>query len=102
MSDIEVTRDEAGDRFVITVDGEQAGLAAYELHEGVIVFTHTEIDDSHEGEGLGGRLVRAALDTARDEGLAVHPRCAFVRSWIDRHDDYRALVPEADRARFDL
>ena len=89
-------------RFEITADGTPAGFAAYRLRDGLITFTHTEIDDAFEGRGLGGRLVRAALDAARDRGLAVHPACPFVWSWIAKHPDYRDLVPESDRPRYDL
>jgi uncharacterized protein len=83
-------------RFEIRIDGRRAGLAAFRLGPGEITFTHTEIDDAFAGQGLGGVLVRAALDSARDRGLVVLPDCPFVRSWIAKHRDYLDLVP-ADR-----
>ena len=89
-------------RFEIVVDGERAGLAGYRTAPGRITFTHTEIDDAFEGRGLGSTLVRAALDTARERGLAVRPECPFVRSYIARHPDYVDLVPEDERERFAL
>ena len=89
-------------RFEIVVDGERAGLAGYRAAPGRITFTHTEIDDAFEGRGLGSTLVRAALDTARERGLAVRPECPFVRSYIARHPDYVDLVPEDERERFAL
>ncbi|HZG92381.1 MAG TPA: GNAT family N-acetyltransferase [Pseudonocardia sp.] len=79
-------------RFEVLVDGERAGLAAYRLRADRIVFLHTEIDDAHEGRGLGGVLVRAALDSARERGLRVVPICPFVKGWIERHPDYADLV----------
>ena len=55
-------------RFEIHVDGRMAGFAQYRTKDpGLLVFTHTEIDDAFEGRGLGSTLVRAALDTARRE-----------------------------------
>jgi predicted GNAT family acetyltransferase len=89
-------------RFEIHVDGKPAGLAVYRFNSGTITFLHTEIDDAHEGQGLGGTLVREALDTARARGLAVLPECPFVRGWIQRHDDYADLVPADQRERFGL
>jgi predicted GNAT family acetyltransferase len=53
-----------------------------------LVFTHTEVDPDHEGEGVGSTLVRGALDDARRRGMPVVPRCPFVRAWIERHPDY--------------
>jgi predicted GNAT family acetyltransferase len=89
-------------RFEIHVDGKLAGFATYRIAPGVITFTHTEIDEAYGGRGLGGTLVRAALDTARARRLGVLPECPFVRRWISRHPDYVDLVPEDERARFDL
>ena len=79
-------------RFVITVDGEPAGLAEYVHRGGRWVFTHTEIDPSHEGEGLGSVLARAALDHVAAAGEQVVPLCPFIKGWIERHPDYDRLV----------
>ena len=89
-------------RFEIEVDGAVLGFAEYRRRPGVITFIHTEIDPAHEGEGLGTLLVKAALDTARAEGLAVLPYCPFVRGFIDRHREYLDLVPVKRRATFAL
>ncbi|GHD28439.1 GNAT family N-acetyltransferase [Nocardiopsis kunsanensis] len=79
-------------RYEITSDGEPAGHAEYTVTDGLITFTHTEIDPSFEGQGLGGRLVREALDDVRGRGLKVLPMCPFVKGWIERHPDYIDLV----------
>jgi predicted GNAT family acetyltransferase len=99
---VEVTNDETGERFVVTVDGAEAGLAAYRTKPGLRVFTHTEIDDDYEGQGLGSKLVAAALDATRADGLSVEPTCPFVRGYIERHAEYLDLVPEALRGRYGL
>jgi predicted GNAT family acetyltransferase len=89
-------------QFEIAVDGRPAGFAAYQRLGKVTALTHTEVDDSFEGQGLGGRLVSFALDSAREAGLDVLPYCPFVRSYIERHPAYLDLVPEGRRAEFDL
>jgi predicted GNAT family acetyltransferase len=91
-------------RFEIHADGRLAGFAEYRVKDpGLIVFTHTEIDDAFEGRGLGSTLVRAALDAARTRGRAVRPDCPFVRGYIARHPDaYLDLVPEELRPRLGL
>lgn len=73
------------------VDGGRA-VAAYQLEGDRIVFTHTLVPPELEGRGIGSRLVRFALDSARDRGLRVVPQCAFVRAWIERHPEYRDLL----------
>ncbi|CAG6397198.1 N-acetyltransferase [Streptomyces cocklensis] len=79
---------------------QRAGFAEYHLYGNEIAFIHTEVDPRFGGRGLGGILVRGALDAARDRGLEVLPFCPFVRGWIGRHPEYRELVPEGQRARF--
>ena len=79
-------------RYEITADGEVAGFAEYILTDELVTFTHTEIDPAFEGRGLGGALVRAALDDVRSRGLTVLPLCPFVKGWIQRHRDYADLV----------
>jgi predicted GNAT family acetyltransferase len=89
-------------RYEITADGEVAGFTVYEMRPGVIAFMHTEIRDEYGGHGLGSILVRCTLDDVRTRGLAVLPYCPFVRSWLERHDDYVDLVPAGQRAQFGL
>lgn len=73
-------------------DGEAVlGFAAYQKTDALIVFTHTEIDPSREGQGIGGQLVRGALDDVRTLGLPVLPVCPFVQGWMARHLDYADL-----------
>ena len=89
-------------RFEIHVDGALAGFTQYRLARDTISFTHTEVDDAYAGQGLAKILVTQALDAARDTGLRVLPFCPYVRRFISRHRDYVDLVPEDQRARFDL
>jgi uncharacterized protein len=88
------------ERYEATTGGEVAGFSRYERGEpdedgrgeAPFVFTHTEVDEAYEGQGVGGTLVRGALDDVRRRGAQVVPRCPFVRSWIARHPDYQDLV----------
>jgi uncharacterized protein len=89
-------------RYELSVDGETAGLIAYQLRGTRIFLTHTEIGSEYEGSGLGSRLVRAMLDDLRVRGLEVMPFCPFVNGWIRRHREYADLVPAKEWARFDL
>ncbi len=89
-------------RYEITVDGEVAGFAQYGVRPGLIAFVHTEIADGHEGQGLGSKLIRFALDDARARGLHVLPFCPFVNGYIQRHPDDADLVPAEYRGQFGL
>ena len=90
------------DRFEIELDGEVVGFVEYRRRPGGLALLHTEIDESHEGEGLGGILLAGALDEARREGVPVLPYCPFVRAYVKRHPQYLDLVPRERRADFRL
>ncbi len=80
-------------RYEALIDGQVAGFAAYRLTDEQITFTHTEVDDAFEGNGVGGALARQALDDVRADGTrTVRPLCGFIKGWIERHPDYAALV----------
>jgi predicted GNAT family acetyltransferase len=97
-----ITKNADEERYEIAVDGELAGFTQYRERPGLIAFIHTEIDPRFEGQGLGSKLIRAALDDERAAGNPVLPFCPFVNEWIRRHPDYVDLVPADYREQFGL
>lgn len=88
-----VSRNDERSRFEIrTEDGRLAGFAEYVARPGVVEFTHTVVRDEFEGQGIGSKLARAALDAVRADGDDVVPTCPFIKSWIEKHPDYQDLV----------
>ena len=65
-------------------------VAVYVQQGDRLVFTHTEVPAADEGKGIGSRLVRAALDDARQRGFKVVPACSFVAAFMRRHPEYAA------------
>lgn len=80
-------------RFELLVDGEQAGIADYQLRGDTIAFIHTEIDPRFRGQGLGDEIARGALNLVRAEtDLRVVASCPFISKWIGEHPDYQDLL----------
>lgn len=86
-----VTDNTAASRFELTVDGATA-FAAYRVSDGRLVFTHTEVPDSLSGRGIGSKLAKGALDLARQRGMPVEARCAFIAGYIGKHPEYQDLL----------
>ena len=79
-------------RYVFTKDGEEVGLIDYTLSGNDIHITHSEVDPSRRGEGLGGIMTQGVLDSIReDTDYRVVAECPFVVSWLERHPDYHEL-----------
>ena len=92
MNDAEqVTDNQAESRFELWVDGRLAELP-YRRNGNRLVLIHTEVPEELEGRGLGGTLVRAAVDRAAREGMTVVPLCPFARGWLQRHPDTASRV----------
>jgi uncharacterized protein len=86
-------------RYELRLGDRLIGLAAYRRRNGRIAFTHTEVDESCEGRGLGSLLAATALEDARQEGLEVAPLCPFMAHYIRRHPEYAELVASRYRNR---
>ena len=81
-------------RYELFVSGKLAGLATYVLSDDTMTIPHTEVQPRFEGQGLGARLAKFALDDARRRGLRVVPRCPFIATYIERHSEYADLVAD--------
>jgi predicted GNAT family acetyltransferase len=68
------------------------GYSEYREQPGRIVFTHTVVEPQYEGQGIGSRLAQAALDDAVAREMRVTPLCPFIRSYVERHDEYASAV----------
>ena len=99
---VTVTDAPARERFEAHVDGDLAGFLTYHHRPEHLSLVHTEVDEAFEGRGVGGALVRAAVDRASAEGLDVLPFCPFAREWLARHPEHVDLVPAARREAFGL
>ncbi|HET7738425.1 MAG TPA: GNAT family N-acetyltransferase [Tepidiformaceae bacterium] len=87
----EITNNIEDGRFETIVDGERAELAYFRRAD-LVYFVHTEVPRAIEGRGIAAELAKHGLEWARAEGLAVVPRCPYVRSYLDRHPEYQDLV----------
>lgn len=87
-----VTHDTTAERYLITVDGRDAGYADYIQGDGVRDFHHTVIDPEFRGQGLSKPLIQAALDDTRAAGDKIRPLCSAVAGFIEKHPEYRDLV----------
>ncbi|WP_109505222.1 GNAT family N-acetyltransferase [Nocardioides speluncae] len=89
-------------RYEVWEDGQLAGFVRYRLDGDRIALVHTETVEAFAGRGLAKVLVTQTLDDVRARGLAVLPFCPYVKGFIAKNPDYLDLVPESERARFEL
>ena len=95
---MKVTLDEAASRYIIMVDGVQAGFIQVEQTADSAVFTHTEVSREFEGKGVAGRLAHDALTDAAARGKTIVPECPYIARYLKRHEIPGAVVAPVDSA----
>ena len=81
-----VVDDPSHHRFLYVEDGAEAELV-YRVNGKRLVLVHTEVPEALGGRGVGGRLVRAAVERARSSGETLVPWCPFARKWLEEHPE---------------
>ena len=85
-----VKHQETRNRFVLSVDGEEAELT-YRMAGKTLVVNHTGVPPALQHRGLANQLAEAALTFAREQALLVEPRCRFMAVYFDRHPEHQDL-----------
>ncbi|HZF42782.1 MAG TPA: GNAT family N-acetyltransferase [Sphingomonadaceae bacterium] len=93
MSQQQVEHNEAESCYELATP-EGTALAAYQIKGDVIAFTHTEVPEAMEGQGIGGALIAGALADVRRRGLVALPLCSFVRHYVETHPEVQDLLAQ--------
>jgi hypothetical protein len=93
---IKVENNQEARRFETEVNGYLA-VAEYQLSGDQMFLTHTEVPRPIGGRGVANKLVKTALDYARDNQLRVVPLCSFVSAYIRRHPETKTLLAAEPR-----
>lgn len=88
----EVRDNAADERFELKTE-QATAFIAYHLEGDIVSLDHTEVPSVLGGKGVGSALVKGTLDILRERGQKLIPRCPFVAAYIERHPEYRALLP---------
>lgn len=83
-----------GHRYVIRVDGQEAGFAAFveSADHSTREFNHTVISDEYRGRGLSHPLIATALDETRHNGQKIIATCSAVQHFLHKNPEYQDLV----------
>lgn len=88
---MDILHDEAQARFYVEVDG-YTGYADYVLKDGGLDIRHTIVPKEIGGRGIAGKLMKAAYDYARDNGLKPLATCSYAVKWLERHPEYEGAA----------
>lgn len=90
---VKIAHEPENDRFVTRIDGRESRIEYAERGD-ILDLVSTFVHPDDRGRGVGERLVKRALEYAREHDRTVIPTCWFVGTVLERHPEYRDLVAE--------
>jgi predicted GNAT family acetyltransferase len=87
-----VEHDLVSRRFTVAATGGTAVLAYATAGSGLLELYSTYVPAADRGRGIAARLVQAAVEYARAEGLRIIPSCWYVAQWLRDHPEHADLV----------
>jgi uncharacterized protein len=89
---VKIEHDQAGGRFTVRL-GEYQACLMYARRGDLLDFYHIYVPDPYRNRGIAGRILIAAFDYAREQGLKVVPSCPFIAGdFLPRFEKYGDLV----------
>lgn len=91
-NDAPITHNQHHHRFELKTDGKLSIVAYQKIDDETLALTHTEVDPSLEGQGVGSHLVKGVLEYVEQNNLKIVPLCPFVAVYLKRHPDWNRVV----------
>ena len=82
--------------FEMCLTSEAKAVLLYRVLEGRSVTTwdcyHTEVPESHRGQGLAGMLADALFQHAVEAGLRLKLTCTYLQHYLTKHPEHCEIV----------
>ncbi|PKD21533.1 GNAT family acetyltransferase [Salegentibacter salinarum] len=79
--------------FQALINEKQAGKITYTwAGKNKFIIDHTEVDPDFKGEGVGKKMVKAAVDFAKENKLKVIPLCPFAKKIIEKTPEFQEVL----------
>ncbi len=90
-----ITQIEHGSKgaFVIKENNERLAEMTYsKAGDKLIIIDHTEVSDALRGKGAGKKMVVAAVEFARKQGIKILPLCPFAKAIFDKTPEFEDVL----------
>lgn len=86
-------QDENKGVFIAEDNGKKAGEMTYSMAgTDKMIIDHTEVDSAFGGQGVGKKMVLAAVDFAREKNIKILPLCPFAKATFDKNKDTQDVM----------
>lgn len=95
MNDYTVTHKPDNFKIVIEDEGREIGRLTYNVEKGIMQITGTYVDPTFRGKSFAKKMVKKAVEIAKEEKWFIRPICPYVVSYFKKNKEYdHMLVPE--------
>lgn len=85
VMEINHRKEENKGAFIATENAAKVGEMTYsKAGDTLIIIDHTEVDSAFGGQGVGKKMVLAAVDFARENNIKILPLCPFAKAAFDK------------------
>lgn len=79
-------------RFEIALPDGQFAVADYRREDNKLFFTHTRVPEEFGGQGIAGKLAKAAYQYVQNEGLRAVPVCSYMVVYAEKHPEFSDII----------
>lgn len=91
--EIQHTNNETKGAFKAVEAGKEAGNMTYSwAGTERFIIDHTDVNPGFSGQGVGKKMVLAAVEYARKNNLKILPLCPFAKSVFDKMEEIRDVL----------
>jgi predicted GNAT family acetyltransferase len=92
---LQIQHDQEAKQFFADIDGNIAKLDYFIEPDGkTLDYHHTFVPEALRGQQIGDKIVKFALDYAKENNFKVIPSCPFVKTMIERYPEYKDIAVE--------
>ena len=93
MIEVKQKNDEKHGSFEALIEGKRAGLMTYTwAGEDRFIIDHTEVEEVHNGKGVGKEMLIKAVEFAREKDKKIIPLCPFAKATFQKNEDLRDVL----------
>jgi uncharacterized protein len=92
IMDLEIQHDKERKKFFTLIDGREAYLTYRNNGDNILIFDHTYVPFNLRGQNIAGKIVKFALDYAKENNFKIIPACSYVHAYIDKNQQFNDLV----------
>lgn len=88
--DLSIKQDK--NRFYVEINGKTSELQYKKIDEKTLDYQRTFVPEELREQGIAGKIVKHALEYAKENDYKIIPSCDFVQHYIDQHPEYKGLI----------